>query len=163
MHRETTGLIGGRCKHSNVFSRAVLMHEGLIHAGREKSSRSGKVNNTFQSIQIGINSVGGLSEGGTPSPIPNLEVKPFSADGSSRVTVRKSRSLPTEFFISFATQESVATLSSFLRPHPPPCDGGHSIPQHTTPISRRFAQFAVPQQFADTPGPDCLIPALVLK
>ena len=128
-------MIGGRCKHSNVFSRAVLMHEGLIHARREKSSRSGKVNNTFQSIHIGINSVGGLSEGGTPSPIPNLAVKPFSADGSSRVTVRKSRSLPTEFFISFATQESVTTLSFFYANTPHATyDGRHSIPQHTTPI-----------------------------
>ena len=37
---------------------------------------------------------GGDNEGVTPVPIPNTEVKPFSADGTWLETARKSRSLP---------------------------------------------------------------------
>ncbi len=33
-------------------------------------------------------------EGETPVPIPNTEVKPFSADGTGGETLRESRSLP---------------------------------------------------------------------
>ena len=40
-----------------------------------------------------INS-GGYSDGETPLPIPNREVKPFSADGTALVTGWKSRTLP---------------------------------------------------------------------
>ncbi len=40
------------------------------------------------------NFFGGDSEGETPVPIPNTEVKPFSADGTARVTVWESRTLP---------------------------------------------------------------------
>ena len=42
--------------------------------------------------------VGAFSEGGTPVPTPNTEVKPFSADGTTLVTVRESRSAPTLIF-----------------------------------------------------------------
>ena len=37
---------------------------------------------------------GGDNEGVTPVPIPNTEVKPFSADGTWLETARESRSLP---------------------------------------------------------------------
>ena len=37
---------------------------------------------------------GGYSEGETPVPFPNTEVKPFSADGTARETVWESRSSP---------------------------------------------------------------------
>ena len=37
---------------------------------------------------------GGNNEGVTPVPIPNTEVKPFSADGTWLVTARESRSPP---------------------------------------------------------------------
>ena len=37
---------------------------------------------------------GDNGEGETPDPIPNSEVKPFSADGTARETVWESRTLP---------------------------------------------------------------------
>ena len=41
---------------------------------------------------------GGNTDGETPLPIPNREVKPIRADGTVLVTARESRSLPG-FFI----------------------------------------------------------------
>ena len=38
--------------------------------------------------------LGDHGEGVTPVPIPNTEVKPFSADGTAWVTVWESRTLP---------------------------------------------------------------------
>jgi hypothetical protein len=38
--------------------------------------------------------LGDHSEGETPVPIPNTEVKPFSADGTAWATVWESRTLP---------------------------------------------------------------------
>jgi hypothetical protein len=38
--------------------------------------------------------LGDHSEGETPVPIPNTEVKPFNADGTAWVTVWESRTLP---------------------------------------------------------------------
>src|SRR5207247_4100560 len=43
---------------------------------------------------INVKISGGHSEGVTPVPFPNTEVKPFSADGTARVTVWESRSSP---------------------------------------------------------------------
>ena len=40
---------------------------------------------------------GGNGEGETPVPIPNTEVKPFSADGTAREAVWESRSPPKNF------------------------------------------------------------------
>ena len=37
---------------------------------------------------------GGITDGVTPLPIPNREVKPIRANGTVLVTVRESRSLP---------------------------------------------------------------------
>ena len=41
---------------------------------------------------------GGDSEEATPVPIPNTEVKLFSADGTAREAVWESRTLPKTFF-----------------------------------------------------------------
>ena len=48
--------------------------------------------------QVKSSFVGDSSEGGTPGPIPNPAVKPFSADGSWGASLCESRSLPTELF-----------------------------------------------------------------
>ena len=40
------------------------------------------------------NFLGDFREGVTPVPIPNTEVKPFIADGTTRVAVWESRTLP---------------------------------------------------------------------
>lgn len=49
-------------------------------------------------------SLGDLSDEGTPGPIPNPEVKLVSADGTWRVTAWESRSLPRGFFFSLPTR-----------------------------------------------------------
>ncbi len=41
---------------------------------------------------------GGYSEEETPVPIPNTEVKLFSADGTARVTAWESRTPPGNYF-----------------------------------------------------------------
>ena len=54
------------------------------------------------SIQIVINNIqffGGDSEEATPVPIPNTEVKLFSADGTAREAVWESRTPPKIFQI----------------------------------------------------------------
>jgi hypothetical protein len=43
--------------------------------------------------------LGNHGEGETPVPIPNTEVKPFSADGTAWVTVWESRTLPRLKFV----------------------------------------------------------------
>ena len=63
---------------------------------------------------------GGDNEGVTPVPIPNTEVKPFSADGTWLETARESRSLPDSnngslqnsepYFISRQPQSQSARL-----------------------------------------------------
>ena len=46
------------------------------------------------SITPALEFLGDHGEGVTPVPIPNTEVKPFSADGTAWVTVWESRTLP---------------------------------------------------------------------
>ena len=46
-----------------------------------------------------ITESGDNSEGVTPVPIPNTEVKPLSADDTWWVTARESRSLPVQYLI----------------------------------------------------------------
>ena len=43
---------------------------------------------------ISLDFFGGDSESETPVPIPNTEVKPFSADGTAVETLLESRTLP---------------------------------------------------------------------
>ena len=50
---------------------------------------------------------GGDNEGVTPVPIPNTEVKPFSADGTWLETARESRSLPDSISLRCKKQRSV--------------------------------------------------------
>ena len=50
---------------------------------------------------------GGNGEGVPPVPIPNTEVKPFSADGTWLVTARESRSPPD-------SMKSFNRMTSFL-------------------------------------------------
>ena len=45
-------------------------------------------------LRLSIACLGDSSEGVTPVPIPNTEVKPLSADGTVRETGWESRSLP---------------------------------------------------------------------
>ena len=45
-------------------------------------------------MKIEFKFLGDHSEGETPVPIPNTEVKPFSADGTAWATVWESRTLP---------------------------------------------------------------------
>ena len=69
---------------------------------------------------------------GSPVSIPNTEVKPFSADGTWRVTARKSRSLPvlhkdcgdenfhSPSFSSVAQWQSTRLLTGLLQVRVPP-------------------------------------------
>ena len=52
-------------------------------------------------------------EGVPPVPIPNTEVKPFSADGTWLDTARESRTLP-EFYSSVAQWQSTRLLTELL-------------------------------------------------
>ena len=52
-------------------------------------------------------------EGDPPVPIPNTEVKPFSADGTWLDTARESRTLP-EFYSSVAQWQSTRLLTELL-------------------------------------------------
>ena len=52
-------------------------------------------------------------EGVPPVPIPNTEVKPFSADGTWLDTARESRTLP-EFYSSVAQWQSTRLLTGVL-------------------------------------------------
>ena len=54
----------------------------------------GKTTNPSRLATYGIKVLGDHGEGVTPVPIPNTEVKPFSADGTAWVTVWESRTLP---------------------------------------------------------------------
>ncbi len=90
---ETMRLIGRRCTHSDVFSRAILMVDCFFYRKsfsywRTNSVLQEKVDNTFsillvsRSIILKRSYLGGSREVGTPDPIPNSEVKHFSADGT---------------------------------------------------------------------------------
>src|SRR5512132_3049073 len=87
---ENTMLIGGTCKHSNVFSGPVLIARGLdLELATSLWSFEG-----VRACARRLDNFGGHSGGGTPLPIPNREVKPASADGTRRATSRESRSPP---------------------------------------------------------------------
>ena len=73
--------------------------------GLEKSETQYRNENGFQT-KLTIS--GGNDEGVTPVPIPNTEVKPFSADGTWLVTARESRSPPDSIFLSSSMAEHSA-------------------------------------------------------
>jgi hypothetical protein len=54
-------------------------------------------NRIFAALQFRNQVFGGNGEGETPVPIPNTEVKTFSADGTAREAVWESRSPPKNF------------------------------------------------------------------
>ena len=56
--------------------------------------KSGKEPGRGDGPQKKLTISGGNDEGVPPVPIPNTEVKPFSADGTWLETARESRSLP---------------------------------------------------------------------
>ena len=56
---------------------------------------------------------GGNDEGVPPVPIPNTEVKPFSAESTWLDTAREDRSLP-EFYSSVAQWQSTRLLTELL-------------------------------------------------
>ena len=61
---------------------------------------------------------GDLSEGDPPVPIPNTEVKPFSADGTAWATVWESRTLPRlKFVFARAEIEKPAGVGRFFFGH----------------------------------------------
>ena len=97
--------IGGTCKRGNAFSVPVLIARGLdLEHLRLRPLWS------FEGAPIGadhLDNFGGHSDGETPLPIPNREVKPVSADGTRRATSRESRSPPE------AQREPRERLSAF--------------------------------------------------
>ena len=76
--------------------------------GRLFSNRIAERNRPGSGPQIKITLSGGDNEGVTPVPIPNTEVKPFSADGTWLETARESRSLPDSIFLSSSMAEHSA-------------------------------------------------------
>ena len=107
---------------------------------------------------------GGDNEGVPPVPIPNTEVKPFSADGTWLETARESRSLPDSIslrcfaaeHISFAgspqSQRSrlptgeLAPFRLTLPPagHPPQAAAGGSPGFHISPLRKQRAVLYLP-------------------
>ncbi len=75
---------------------AILFTSPFIHILliREVWGVRRKTTNPTRLATYGIKILGDHSEGVTPVPIPNTEVKPFSADGTAWVTVWESRTLP---------------------------------------------------------------------
>ena len=98
---KTTRLIGQVCKRGNVFSLPVLI-------GREAWPQNNLHNHLYVifvlqfkllNAEIVVYFFGGDSEEETPVPIPNTEVKLFSADGTAREAVWESRTPPKIFLM----------------------------------------------------------------
>ncbi len=68
-----------------------------------------------------IKFLGDHGEGETPVPIPNTEVKPFSADGTAWVAVWESRTLPRLKIFPARDEKSPSENDGlFLSPETPP-------------------------------------------
>ena len=108
---QTTTLIGCRCKHSNMFSRAVLIARELFFSPpwtkRRRQAEFWAIppSSTLQEILLAYRTYRKLlflytcsktntdiqaidSVGVPPLPIPNREVKPNSADGTAKICGR---------------------------------------------------------------------------
>ena len=91
-------MIGRRWKCGNAWSLTILIGRGLDF--KTETKRSDEI--FLFSVQLSgcarltITDTfsGGNGEGVPPVPIPNTEVKPFSADGTWLDTARESRSPP---------------------------------------------------------------------
>ena len=75
-------LIGGRCKYSNVFSRAILMGDSSL---RNLQLIYSVFRVSFKE-NIGNFNVGDSSGAEQPLPIPNREVKHSSAENIALAT-----------------------------------------------------------------------------
>ena len=96
---KTTRLIGQVCKCGNTFSLLVLMVVRLGHKIICTNSNVYLKNviSKFTEINWFIQFFGGYSEEVTPVPIPNTEVKLFSADGTAGAARWESRT-PSKSF-----------------------------------------------------------------
>ena len=87
---QTTRLIGRVCKHSNMFSLPALI-------GREAWPHFLALLNVFMCLYpdtICKIFFGGNGKEATPVPIPNTQVKLFSADGTAWEAKWESKTLP---------------------------------------------------------------------
>ena len=137
---KTTSLIGRRCKHSNVFSRPVLITRGLdLCKCRLNASLHHMHHCSVFRVQH-PEKVGGYYSGGPPVPIPNTAVKPACADDTCLETDWKNRSPPT------SRNPELQSSGFFL--YAGKCDtmrGGLQSPSHrltaaTAPFTQRGRQ-----------------------
>ena len=88
----------GKQKQTVMSLEAVQLsglREAIQRPVRRKKRTTERVHRSNPSWNIPQFTIsGGDNEGVTPVPIPNTEVKPFSADGTWLVTARESRSPP---------------------------------------------------------------------
>src|SRR5690554_937142 len=75
-----TRLIGRKCKGSNVCSGPVLIGRGLVLSVLLAAPAKSQSDPALYFTCVCLS--GGYGEGVPPVPIPNTEVKPFSADGT---------------------------------------------------------------------------------
>jgi hypothetical protein len=85
---KTTRLIGQMCKRGDTFSLLVLISQLLDHNfgwlnSQPQQSYHAMSRKPIFNVCYLIQFLGDFSEGGTPVPIPNTEVKPFSGDGTA--------------------------------------------------------------------------------
>ena len=88
--------------------------ERIIPLGIVRAPRDMVLNGDSTMLTIS----GGYDEGVPPVPIPNTEVKPFSADGTWLVTARESRSPPDPLYIHLRMQMDIL-LSASATKQPP--------------------------------------------
>src|SRR6478609_5721764 len=81
-------------------------------------------------------SYGGHSERETPGPIPNPEVKPFSADGTATERLWESRTPPDIHSVVEATVRWPLLISGHFRTTPRSSSRGRAT-THPAPVRRR--------------------------
>ena len=91
--------IGKKQTGRKVLNRQLCSCQGCVRQSSDpQGGRKGRPGGSTVPTPIGtftkLTISGGDNEGVTPVPIPNTEVKPFSADGTWLVTARESRSPP---------------------------------------------------------------------
>ena len=102
-------MIGRRCKHSNVFSRPVLIARNLLSS---QISFPGSTESRAYLSQVIY--CGGYSGVEPPLPIPNREVKRTSADGTAPPGGRVGRCRFSEARLTFVSR------ASFVSAYRPP-------------------------------------------
>ena len=81
---ETTRLIGQECTYGNVLSLLILIGREAYPYFIDIARPEYRV---YVVVIVFATVFGGDSEEGTPVPIPNTEVKLFSADGTAHICV----------------------------------------------------------------------------